>query len=81
MKLKLSNIVEQNKLFDSESFKELSPKLKEAVSDIFKLVKNEGNIIFNFENAVDKVAERHNVNTKLIYDYFDNEVNERLGDK
>ena len=81
MKLKLSNIVEQNKLFDSNSYKKLSPKLKEAVNDVMKLVKNEGNLIFNFENAVDKVAEQHNVNTKLIYDYFDNEVNERLGVK
>jgi len=79
MKLKLSNIVEQNKLFDSKSFRELSPKLKEAVSDVFKLIKNEGNLIFNFENAVNKVAEQHNVNTKLLYDYFDNEVNEKLG--
>lgn len=80
MKLKLSNLVEQKKLFDSKSYNELSPKLKEAVNDIFKLLKNEGNLIFNFENAVDKVAESHNVNTKLIYDYFDKEINEKLGE-
>ena len=36
--------------------------MKEAVNDVFKLVKNEGNLIFNFENAVDKVASHHNVN-------------------
>ena len=29
--------------------------MKEAVNDVFKLVKNEGNLIFNFENAVVKL--------------------------
>jgi hypothetical protein len=55
--------------------------MKEAVNDVFKLVKNEGNLIFNFENAVDKVAEFHNVDKKQIEDYFDNEINEQLGEK
>ena len=30
--------------------------MEEAVNDVFKLVKSEGNLIFNFENAVEKTA-------------------------
>jgi len=45
------------------------------------LVKNEGNLIFNFDNAVEKVAEFHNINKKQIEEYFDDEVNEQLGEK
>ena len=48
--------------------------MKEAVNDVFKLVKNEGNLIFNFENAVDKVASHHNVNKDDLEEYFDLEV-------
>ena len=54
--------------------------MKEAVNDVFKLVKNEGNLIFNFDNAIEKVAKFHNVNKNDIEDYFDNEVNEQLGE-
>ena len=54
--------------------------MKEAVNDVFKLVKNEGNLIFNFENAVDKVASNHNVNKDDLEEYFDLEVNEQVGD-
>ena len=54
--------------------------MKEAVNDVFKLVKNEGNLIFNFENAVDKVASHHNVNKDDLEEYFDLEVNEQVGD-
>jgi hypothetical protein len=55
--------------------------MKEAINDIIGLVKNEGNLIFNFENAIDKVAKFHNVNKDDIEEYFDNEVNEQLGEK
>tara|TARA_Y100001970_G_scaffold114036_1_gene142274 strand:+ start:879 stop:1019 length:141 start_codon:yes stop_codon:yes gene_type:complete len=45
-----------------------------------KLVKNEGNLLMNFENAINKVAEFHNVNKDDIEEYFDNELKEQLGD-
>lgn len=79
--MKLSQLVQSNQTFNSKSFKNLSPVMKEAVNDIFKLVKNEGNLIFNFDNAVEKVAEFHNINKKQIEEYFDDEVNEQLGEK
>tara|TARA_Y100001970_G_scaffold166184_1_gene203242 strand:+ start:2577 stop:2744 length:168 start_codon:yes stop_codon:yes gene_type:complete len=52
--------------------------MKEAVNDIFKLVKNDGNLMFNFENAVDKVAEFHNVKKEDLENYFDEEINENI---
>ena len=54
--------------------------MKEAINDTMKLVKNDGNLLMNFENAIDKVAEFHNVNKDDIEEYFDNELKEQLGD-
>ena len=34
----------------------------------------------DIENAIDKVAEFHNVNKDDIEEYFDNELKEQLGD-
>ena len=80
-KLKLSNIVERELYIDSDSFKSLSPKLKDAVKEIFESIKNNtDDIIKTFEGAVDKAAEHYNINTKLLYDYFDKEIEEQLGE-
>ena len=76
---KVSQLVQNQQTFSSNAFKNLSPLMKEAVNDVFKLVKNEGNLIFNFENAVDKVADHHNVNKDDLEEYFDLEVDEQLG--
>ena len=80
-KLKLSNIVERDLYIDSDSFKSLSPKMKDAVKEIFESIKDStGDIIKTFEGAVDKAAEHYNINTKHLYDYFDNEIEEQLGE-
>ena len=70
---KVSQSTEQQ-AFNSNSFKNLSPVLKEAINDVLKLVKNEGNLLMNFENAIDKVAKFHNVNKDDLEEYFDNEI-------
>ena len=80
-KLKLSNIVERELYIDSDSFKSLSPKMKDAVKDIYERIQKEtGDIIKVFEGAVDKAAEFHNITTKILYDYFDKELEEQLGE-
>jgi len=80
-KLKLSNIVERDLYIDSDSFKSLSPKMKDAVKEIFESIKhNTDDIINTFEGAVDKVAEKYKSNTKFFNDYFDNEIEEQLGE-
>ena len=77
---KVSQLVQNQQTFSSNAFKNLSPLMKEAVNDVFKLVKNEGNLIFNFENAVSQVADHHNVNKDDLEEYFDLEVEEQLGE-
>ena len=81
MKQKISSIFEKNIYIDSKSFKALSPKMKDAVKDIFeKIDEGTDNIIKEFEGAVDKVAEYYNINTKQFYDYFDKELEAQLGE-
>lgn len=54
--------------------------MKEAIKDVFTLIeKEQGDIVTKFENAVNKAAEHHNVNTKFFYDYFEKETNKQLG--
>jgi hypothetical protein len=56
--------------------------MKEAITDFFKIVEKEtGNIIQKVDNAVTKVASFHNINTDMIYEYFDKETLEQLGEK
>jgi len=56
--------------------------MKEAVSDVFKLIeKSTGDIIKNFEGAVDKVSQYHNINILELNNYFDKEIKEQLEGK
>ena len=56
--------------------------MKEAVSDVFKLIeKEQDNVIKRFENAVNKIAEFHNINLEEFDEYFDKEILEQLGEK
>ena len=76
-----SKIVEDSKYLDSKSYGDLSPKMKLAVQDTFSLIeRTSGDIISKFENSVDKVAEARKINKEELYKYFDNEVNEQLGE-
>jgi hypothetical protein len=52
--------------------------MKEAVEDMFKIIENKGNLLVNIENAVEKIAEFHNVNKKEIEEYFDKETNRTI---
>ena len=78
----VSKIIKENHVSDSKSFKQLSPLMREAINDVFKVIEQEtGSIVEQFENAVEKVAEFHNINKKKFYDYFDREIEEQLGEK
>ena len=76
---KVSQLVQNNQAFNSNSYKNLSPVMKEAISDVMKLVeKNTEDLLNTFETAVTKVAEQHNVNKDDIEEYFDIELKEQL---
>ena len=78
---KVSQLVQSQQAFNSNSYKNLSPVMKEAISDVMKLVdKNTEDLMKTFETAVTKVAEQHNVDKDDIEEYFDNELKEQLGD-
>jgi peptide subunit release factor 1 (eRF1) len=65
---------------DTKTFNELPPLHKEVVTDFFKVLdKEDGNVIDNIETAVDKTADFHNVNTNVLYNYIDKEVDAQLG--
>ena len=65
---------------DTKTFNDLPPLHKEVVTDFFKVLdKEDGTLIDKFETAVDKTAAFHNVNTDVLYNYIDNEVEAQLG--
>lgn len=67
---------------DSKSYNDLTPIMKEAVKDVFKIIENEQkDIIKSFEGAVEKVVASRNIKQEDLYNYFEKEVNEQLGIK
>ena len=78
----VSRLVKENLNIESKAYSELSPKMKDAVSDVFRQVeKSTGDIIKRFEGACDKVSQHYNINTKELNDYFDKEIKEQLEGK
>ncbi len=76
---KVSQLVQSNQTFNSNSYKNLSPVMKEAVSDVMKLVdKGTEDILNTFEVAVTKVAEQRNIDKDDIEEFFDVELKEQL---
>ena len=76
--MKLSNLMSTD--IDTKTFNELPPLHKDVVSSFFKVLeKEDGNVIDRLETAVDKTAMLHNVNTNVLYNYIDKEVEAQLG--
>lgn len=70
--MKLSNLMSTN---DTNAFNELPPFHKEVVNDFYKVLeKEDGNIIDRVETAIDIVADFHNVNTEILYNYIEKET-------
>lgn len=82
MKTRISNIVKENRFMDSKSYNDLSPKMKEAIKEIYRLIENEQkDILTRFDGAIEKVTASYNIKKEDIHKYFDKEVNEQLGIK
>jgi CRISPR/Cas system endoribonuclease Cas6 (RAMP superfamily) len=77
---RVSDLFEEKKTIDSNSFTSLSPVMKEAVETVLKLSSPDGDVIKTFDEAVDKTATQYKVNKQDIIDYFDNELKEQLGE-
>jgi len=80
--LTVSNIVEEQKLFDSNSFKQLTPVLQSTVKQIFKFCEEDtsaNDLVVKFENALELLVGVNKIERKQLEDYFDDEISERLG--
>ena len=59
----------------SAEFKKLSPKMKDAVLDIYSMINKTSDPIISKIDGIIKVAsKKHGVRTSNIEDYFDNEL-------
>jgi hypothetical protein len=80
MKNKISNIVKETKILDSKSYNELTPVMKEAIKEIYRIIeKEQTDVLTRFDKAIEKVVASRNIKKEDIEKYFDKEVNEQLG--
>ena len=82
MKNKISNILRETNLLDSKSYKELTPVMKEAIKEIYRLIeKEQTDVLTRFDKAIEKVVASRNIKKEDIEKYFDKEIKEQLGIK
>ena len=79
MKSKISNILRETNLLDSKSYKELTPVMKEAIKEIYRLIETEQtDVLKRFDKAIEKVVASRNIKKEDIEKYFDKEIKEQL---
>ena len=82
MKNKISNILRETNLLDSKSYKELTPVMKEAIKEIYRLIeKEQTDVLTKFDKAIEKVVASRNIKKEDIEKYFDKEIKEQIGIK
>ena len=80
MRTKVSNIIKEVRVMDSKSYNELSPKMKKAIKELYRLIESEQkDILTRFEGAIEKITASYNIKKEDIEKYFDKEINEQLG--
>ena len=64
---------------DSKSYNELSPKMKKAIKELYRLIESEQkDILTRFEGAIEKITASYNIKKEDIEKYFDKEIKEQL---
>ncbi len=80
MKPKISNILRETNILDSKSYKELTPVMKEAIKEIYRLIETEQtDVLKRFDKAIEKVVASRNIKKEDIEKYFDKEIKEQIG--
>jgi len=65
---------------DSKSYNELSPKMKKAIKELYRLIESEQkDILTRFDGAIEKITASYNIKKEDIEKYFDKEINEQIG--
>ena len=77
--LKVSNIFEDKRFLETESFNSLSPKTKDAVSSMFEMINDDKDIVNEVDRAIEKVAKEHGVKKEDIESYIEDETNKVVG--
>jgi len=71
-----TSITEKDDHKKSKEYKKLTPKIKNAVDEIFKLMDTTKglNILNNFEKTLRNVSKKHRVTERELTSYFEREV-------
>ena len=70
-----STVVEKNEHKKSRQYKKLSPKLKGAVDDIFKIMDSKPSDFLNsFEKTITDASKKFKVPEKELMNYFEKEM-------
>jgi len=69
------NIPEKDEHKKSKEYKKLSPKMKEAVNDIFaKMDAKPSDFLNTFEKTIKEISKKHKVPEKQLVGYFEKEM-------
>jgi len=80
MKSRISNIVKETKILNSKSYNELTPVMKEAIKEIYRLIeKEQTDVLTRFDKAIEKVVASRNIKKEDIEKYFNKEIKEQIG--
>ena len=70
-----TSVIEKDEHKKSRQYKKLSPKMKDAVDQIFKIMDSKPSDFLNtFEKTMREVAKKFNVSEKKLMDYFEKEM-------
>ena len=70
-----TSLPEKDEHKKSKQYKKLSPKMKEAVDDIFnKMDTKPSDFLNTFEKTINQVSKKHKVPEKQLMGYFEKEM-------
>ena len=70
-----STVVEKDEHKNSRQYKKLSPKMKDAVDQIFKIMDSKPSDFLNtFEKTIKDVSKKFKVTEKELMSYFEKEM-------
>ena len=70
-----STVVERDEHRKSKQYKRLSPKMKDAVDDLFKKMDSKPSDFLNtFDKTITAISKRYRVREKELISYFEKEM-------
>tara|TARA_B110000116_G_C16447766_1_gene407876 strand:- start:282 stop:530 length:249 start_codon:yes stop_codon:yes gene_type:complete len=69
------NVIEKDEHKKSKEYKKLSPKMKDAVDEIFiKMDSKPSDFLNSFEKSIKEVSKKFKVSEKELMNYFEKEM-------